>query len=204
MAASIFDGRVIVDRRVPQVSARSLLPIGQGNTLRPPCAFVSRASRLVAFPAHPCAPALATGHPPKYRQPPTFSCSGKRRALSISNLLTCLPAIEQYWHIADMQTHPPHPKSFRLKILPISPYSSRILVLSSLQLHYFHRSGGRGVPRSASLVPLRERTTLEPAMSKVEGRRHRPRGAGALARGPCKESNRESFSAGRLRFFRWQ
>jgi len=124
--------------------------------------------------------------------------------ISISNLLTCLPAIEQYWHIADMQTHPPHPKSFRLKILPISPYSSRILVLSSLQLHYFHRSGGRGVPRSASLVPLRERTTLEPAMSKVEGRRHRPRGAGALARGPCKESNRESFSAARLQFFRWK
>src|SRR6185437_4858672 len=37
-------------------------------------------------------------------------------------------------------------KSYSLKILPISPYNSRILVSSWPQLHCFHRPGGRGVP----------------------------------------------------------
>ena len=38
------------------------------------------------------------------------------------------------------------PKSFLFKILPINPYSSKILVLTSLQVHCFHRPEGEGVP----------------------------------------------------------
>jgi hypothetical protein len=39
-------------------------------------------------------------------------------------------------------------KSLRLKILPLNPYFSRILVPTSLQLFCFHRPEGRGVPSS--------------------------------------------------------
>ena len=39
------------------------------------------------------------------------------------------------------------PKSFLFKILPINPYSSKILVLTSLQVHCFHRPEGEGYPR---------------------------------------------------------
>jgi hypothetical protein len=35
-------------------------------------------------------------------------------------------------------------KSLRLKILPVNPYSSRILVPTSLQLSSFHRPRGEG------------------------------------------------------------
>ena len=42
------------------------------------------------------------------------------------------------------------PKSFLFKILPINPYSSKILMLTSLQVHCFHRPEGEGVPRRAS------------------------------------------------------
>ena len=45
-----------------------------------------------------------------------------------------------------MRVHAHHPKSLWLKILPITPYYSRILMLSVPQLHCFHRPGGRGVP----------------------------------------------------------
>ena len=45
-----------------------------------------------------------------------------------------------------MRVHAHHPKSLWLKILPITPYYSRILMLSPLQLHCFHRPGGEGVP----------------------------------------------------------
>ena len=38
------------------------------------------------------------------------------------------------------------PKSFLFKILPINPYYSKILVLTSLQVHCFHRPEGEGVP----------------------------------------------------------
>ena len=38
------------------------------------------------------------------------------------------------------------PKSFLFKILPVNPYYSKILVLTSLQLHCFHRPEGEGVP----------------------------------------------------------
>ena len=40
------------------------------------------------------------------------------------------------------------PKSFLFKILPVNPYSSRILVPTSQQLLCFDRPGGRGVPSS--------------------------------------------------------
>src|SRR6185437_1871206 len=40
-------------------------------------------------------------------------------------------------------------KSYSLKILPISPYNSRILVSSCPQLHCFHRPGGGGYLLSA-------------------------------------------------------
>ena len=40
--------------------------------------------------------------------------------------------------------HRHHPKSLRLKILPLSPYKSEILMRTRLQLHCFHRPGGRG------------------------------------------------------------
>ena len=53
-----------------------------------------------------------------------------------------------------MQMLQRQPKFYSLKILPISPYDSKILVLSRLQLHCFHRPGGRGVviPGSVELV----------------------------------------------------
>jgi hypothetical protein len=41
------------------------------------------------------------------------------------------------------------PKSFLFKILPVNPYYSKILVLTSLQLHCFHRPEGEGVPPAA-------------------------------------------------------
>jgi hypothetical protein len=48
-------------------------------------------------------------------------------------------------------------KSLRLKILPVNPYSSRILVPTSLQLSCFHRPRGEGVPSSTlSRNPKRE------------------------------------------------
>jgi len=48
-------------------------------------------------------------------------------------------------------------KSLRLKILPVNPYSSRILVPTSLQLSCFHGPRGEGVPSSTlSRNPKRE------------------------------------------------
>jgi hypothetical protein len=38
------------------------------------------------------------------------------------------------------------PKLLRFKILPINPYYSKILVLTSLQVHCFDRPGGGGYP----------------------------------------------------------
>jgi hypothetical protein len=43
-----------------------------------------------------------------------------------------------------MRTYRYHPNSYSLKILPITPYYSKILMPTSLQLHCFHRPGGRG------------------------------------------------------------
>src|SRR6185369_8846101 len=45
--------------------------------------------------------------------------------------------------------HPHHPKPLRLKILPLSPYNSEILMPTRLQLHCFHRPGEGGY------VPIR-------------------------------------------------
>ena len=39
------------------------------------------------------------------------------------------------------------PKSFLFKILPVNPYSSNILVLTSLQVIVFIDQRGRGYPR---------------------------------------------------------
>ena len=41
------------------------------------------------------------------------------------------------------------PKSFLFKILPVNPYYSKILMLTSLQVHCFHRPEGEGVPPAA-------------------------------------------------------
>jgi hypothetical protein len=51
-----------------------------------------------------------------------------------------------------------HPKSYSLKILPVSPYYSKILMLSSLQLYCFHRPGGEGgtLPAGAPRFPHRQ------------------------------------------------
>ena len=40
--------------------------------------------------------------------------------------------------------HRCEPKSFPFKILPVNPYYSKILVLTSLQVHCFHRPEGEG------------------------------------------------------------
>jgi hypothetical protein len=45
-----------------------------------------------------------------------------------------------------MRTRLRHPKSLSLKILRVSPYNSEILMRSRLQVHCFHRPGGRGYP----------------------------------------------------------
>jgi len=45
-----------------------------------------------------------------------------------------------------MQTHAGAVKSLQLKIFPINPYYSEILMLSPLQVHCFHRPEGEGVP----------------------------------------------------------
>src|SRR5205823_3772604 len=73
------------------------------------------------------------------------SCSGKHCTISKPNFLTLLPAIQQYSFIAYRQMHPRHANSFSLKIFAINPYSSKILMLSTLQLHCFHRPEGEGV-----------------------------------------------------------
>src|SRR6185437_2889476 len=54
-------------------------------------------------------------------------------------------------------------KSYSLKILPISPYNSRILVSSCPQLHCFHRPGGEGegYPLSASRAIRSARRQLQ-------------------------------------------
>jgi hypothetical protein len=49
-----------------------------------------------------------------------------------------------------MQAYPHQSKSFWLKIFRVSPYYSKILTLTSLQVHCFHRPKGEGVPRRAS------------------------------------------------------
>src|SRR5689334_14792080 len=54
-----------------------------------------------------------------------------------------------------MQTHPHHCKSFSLKILPINPYNSKICMLSSVQLHCFHRPRGEGVPTPGGCPKVR-------------------------------------------------
>src|SRR5438094_2153976 len=41
---------------------------------------------------------------------------------------------------------PDHLNSLSLKILAINPYNSKILMLSTRQLHYFHRPEGEGYP----------------------------------------------------------
>src|SRR5437764_10244558 len=41
---------------------------------------------------------------------------------------------------------PDHLNSLSLKIFRINPYNSKILILSTRQLHYFHRPEGEGYP----------------------------------------------------------
>jgi hypothetical protein len=55
-----------------------------------------------------------------------------------------------------VRTHRYHPNSYSLKILPITPHCSKILMPTSLQLHCFHRPGGEGVPHR--IVGFRQRT----------------------------------------------
>jgi hypothetical protein len=52
-----------------------------------------------------------------------------------------------------MLMHEGDHKSFCFKILPINPYYSKILMLSSLQVHCFHRSEGEG--GTPSRIPQR-------------------------------------------------
>jgi hypothetical protein len=52
--------------------------------------------------------------------------------------------------------HPHQHNSLRLKIFHINPYNSEILVLSTLQLHCFHRPGGRGYPAPHYSVPFQD------------------------------------------------
>jgi hypothetical protein len=48
-----------------------------------------------------------------------------------------------------------HSNSYSLKIFPISPYNSKILMLTPLQLHCFHRPEGEGVPTFSRLQACR-------------------------------------------------
>ena len=45
-----------------------------------------------------------------------------------------------------MQMLKRQPKFYSLKILPISPYNSEILVPTLMQVYCFHRPEGEGVP----------------------------------------------------------
>ena len=45
-----------------------------------------------------------------------------------------------------MKTVARHPKYYSLKILAITPYYSKILMPTPLQVHCFHRPEGEGVP----------------------------------------------------------
>lgn len=55
-----------------------------------------------------------------------------------------------------MTVHPYLTNSFSLKILPLTPYNSEILVLSRPQVHCFHRSEGEGgtLERSPNFAPF--------------------------------------------------
>jgi hypothetical protein len=55
-----------------------------------------------------------------------------------------------------MPMHRCAPKSFLFKILPVNPCYSEILVLTSLQVHCFHRPEGEGVPPGARVPAVGE------------------------------------------------
>src|SRR5205085_6348080 len=64
--------------------------------------------------------------------------------ISATNSLTFPLAIPQYYGIAHMRTLPCLAKSYSFKIFPLNPYCSKILVLSPVQVHCFHRPEGEG------------------------------------------------------------
>jgi hypothetical protein len=69
--------------------------------------------------------------------------------------LTLLIAICKYFHIAHMEFSLHAPKCLRLKILPVNPYNSEILMLTRPEIHCFHRPGGRGgTPIKARRSPI--------------------------------------------------
>src|SRR6185369_16714129 len=67
-----------------------------------------------------------------------------------------------------MRIYPHRPKYQSLKILRVNPYNSRILMLSSLQLHCFHRPEGEGgTPAAAVLTGQRPPKIAIPNMVEV-------------------------------------
>ena len=50
---------------------------------------------------------------------------------------------------------PRHPNYYSLKILAITPYYSKILMPTPLQVHCFHRPEGEGVPPAPGYRPGR-------------------------------------------------
>jgi hypothetical protein len=89
--------------------------------------------------------------------------------------LTFLVDIEQWVFIADKRKITRGGKSFGLKILPITPLNSKILMLSPVQLHCFHRPRGRGYPRIAQ--PLLGRNSTIPFHRRSVSRQQRHSGA---------------------------
>jgi len=79
-----------------------------------------------------------------------LSCSGTYCALVSWMRLTLLLDIDQYWRIAHMNCCLRAPKSLSLKILPLNPYNSEILMPTRRELHCFHRPGGGGYPHQSS------------------------------------------------------
>jgi hypothetical protein len=77
-----------------------------------------------------------------------------------------------------MRTHQRHAKSLSLKIFPINPYYSEILVVSSPQVRCFHRPEGEGVsPDSVT------RRTLQQHAAKAHGTHNKEQGSTRVL--PC-------------------
>jgi hypothetical protein len=108
-----------------------------------------------------------------------YSRCGTHCAIIPAVRLTLLIAICQYSHIADMEFPLHRPKCLRLKILPVNPYNSEILMLTRPEIHCFHRPGGRGVPPSklgaARFGGWRNRAIARRAKMRYEPGRSSPR-----------------------------
>jgi hypothetical protein len=74
------------------------------------------------------------------------SCSGKHCAISLPEVLDFPYSYTAIISYICMRMYQRHANSLSLKILPINPYNSEILMPTLVELHCFHRPEGEGVP----------------------------------------------------------